>query len=72
MIISSFRLTLSKIRDLEATLRKEGLSLKHCNIAVSAVKRWLPRDAEAPENTPRDLVVPDGSLPSEHNHESKA
>lgn len=59
MIIRSFRLTLRKIRTLEASLREGGLSVKDCLVAVRAVKQWLPRDAEAPENTPRDVVVPD-------------
>ena len=73
MIIRSFCLTLHKIRDLEAILRKGGLSLKDCKVAVAAVKSWLPRDAEVPETTPRDSVVPEGAHhPSEHNYESEA
>lgn len=61
MIIRSFRLTLAKIRELEQALLRGGLSLRDCKSAVSVVKGWLPRDAEAPENTPRDVVVPDES-----------
>jgi hypothetical protein len=59
MIIRSFVLTIKKLRDLEAGFRQGGLSRKDCVIAVSAVKRWLQREAEVPETTPRDLVVPD-------------
>ena len=61
MIVRSFLLTIQKLRELEASLREGGLSRKDCVIAVSAVKRWLQREAEAPETTPSDLVVPDES-----------
>jgi hypothetical protein len=57
--VSAFRLTIRKLRALEETLRAEGLSHRDCRKAVAAVKRWLQRDAEVPENTPSDLVLPD-------------
>lgn len=61
MIVRAFHLTYNRIRDLQAGLRREGLSQKDCSRAVAAVKKWLQRDAEEPENTPRDVVVPDES-----------
>ena len=59
MNVSAFCLTIEKLRALEDKLRAAGLSLRDSNIAVSVVKRWLPRDAEVPDNTPRDVAVPD-------------
>jgi hypothetical protein len=59
MIIRSFILTLSKLRDLEASLRQGGMSRSDCVFAVKAVKRWLQREAEVPETTPSESVVPD-------------
>jgi hypothetical protein len=57
--VRAFRLTIEKLRQLEQSLRKEGLSARDCKAAVSAVKKWLLRDVGAPENTPRDVAVPD-------------
>jgi hypothetical protein len=69
MIVNSFLLTVQKLRDLRAILRRGGLSHKDCEVAVWAVKRWLPSHSEAPENTPSHLVVPeDIPNPQEHNH----
>jgi len=59
--VRAFHLTIQNLRELEEKLRAAGLSLRDRNIAISVVKRWLPRDAEVPDNTPSDLVVPDES-----------
>ena len=73
MIVRSFLLTLQKLRDLEAAFRKAGVPRNDCATAVAVVKRWLQREAEVPETTPGELVVPDGSThPSEHSREPEA
>lgn len=43
-------------RDLEATLRDEGLSRADAVKAVSGFKTWFRRDAGAPDQGPRDEV----------------
>lgn len=42
------------LRDLEATLRDEGLSRREAAAAVSGFKKWHRRDADAPSTPPRD------------------
>ncbi len=52
-------LSADELRDLEDILGERGLSRKDRVIAASVFRNWLQRDAGAPENTPRDEVVPD-------------
>ena len=50
-------ITVEQTRELEGTLRDEGLSCKDRLKAVSVFKAWLLRDAEEPVSTPRDEDV---------------
>ena len=61
MNISSFALTVHKLRDLESDLRSIGFSRRDSLKAVAIVRKWLLREAEVsvPVPTPSDLVVPD-------------
>lgn len=45
-------------RDIEATLRDEGLSRADAVKAVSGLKNWLQRDAGGPDGEPRDETPP--------------
>lgn len=53
-IKSAAEFTTQDWRDLEAALRDEGLSRADSVKAVSGLKNWFRRDAEAPETAPRD------------------
>jgi HK97 family phage prohead protease len=55
-------LTVEELRDLEDVLGDRGLSRADRLKAVSVFKRWLQRDAEAPNSRPRDEVVPDEDM----------
>lgn len=50
-------LSADEIKELEGTLRDAGLSGTGAKAAVSVFKKWLQRDAAAPDTTPRDEVV---------------
>jgi HK97 family phage prohead protease len=51
-------LSVDEIREIEDALRDEGqLSAAQSKRAVAILKKWLQRDAEVPETTPRDEVV---------------
>jgi HK97 family phage prohead protease len=52
-------LTVEELRELEGALRDGGLSRADALKGVVAFKRWLQRDAGAPERKPRDEAVPD-------------
>jgi len=47
-------LSIEEIREIEATLRKKGLSQSDTVKAVSGFKEWLQRDAAAPDTDLRD------------------
>lgn len=50
----------ARVRDLEGLLGDRGLSRKDRNIAISAFKDWLRRDAGAPSpDDPRDEATPE-------------
>jgi HK97 family phage prohead protease len=51
--------TLDDIRELEATLRRKGLSRADAATAISGFKEWSQRDVAAPISTPRDEEVPE-------------
>jgi len=57
--ISSVKtLTLEELRELEAKLRDGGLSQREAVTASAIFKKWLQRDAAAPNSSPRDEDVP--------------
>jgi hypothetical protein len=61
--VRAFRLTYENLRELESLLHQAGLSRRDSLKAIATLRKWLPRDAAAPEDTPSDLAVPDGSNP---------
>jgi HK97 family phage prohead protease len=60
-IASVKSLTIDELRDLEGALRDGGLSRTDRLKAVTVFKRWLQRDAGAPNRGPRDEATPDES-----------
>jgi hypothetical protein len=52
-------LTVEQLRELEGALRDGGLSRADALKGVVAFKRWLQRDAGAPNSGPRDEAAPD-------------
>jgi hypothetical protein len=52
-------LSVEQLRELEGILHDGGLSRADARRGVVAFKRWLQRDAGAPDRKPRDEAVPD-------------
>jgi HK97 family phage prohead protease len=53
----SVDITAEKFREIEAAIRESGVSRTDAVKAVSGLKKWLQREAEVPNTTPRDEVV---------------
>lgn len=51
---NTLELSAEELRDLEATLRDEGLSRTDAATAISGLKTWLQRDAGGPKKGQRD------------------
>lgn len=57
--------TLDDIRELEAALRRKGLSRADAATAISGFKEWSQRDVAAPNSTPRDDEMPEEAKAAE-------